>query len=308
MKNVLEKLNQHYQKENIVVTIIYDALDRIVAAKNRGEFVSALIDMWYKNETTMQNIRSKIFLRKDIYDREVNVSDKVKLKNYSVTIAWDYDQLFAMIWKRAIGISDAVKGLYEKMALKQISEVHGLGYIPAEDEEDNKRMLSVLIGVKMGSGNKASTYNWFQKRLSDTQGVIVPRSMIDIFAKAASKEMEPQKEGNQASGRSIIRPRCFEDVLPGVSEKRVIDLKEEFQEYARFFDSLKDTVQRSPVDEEALLEALRRCDFQNPMEEILNLINIGVLRRYQRKLSDPIRYHFPDIYLRGLGLQRSGMR
>ena len=232
----------------------------------------------------------------------------MKLKNYSVTIVWDYDQLFAMIWKRAISISNGVKRLYEKMALKQISEVHGLGYIPVEDEEDNKRMLSALIGVKMGSGNKASTYNWFQNRLSDTQGVIVPRSMIDIFAKAANREMGPQKEGNQAAGRSIIRPRCFEDVLPEVSEKRVIDLREEFQEYARFFDSLKDTVQRSPVDEETISEALRRCDFQNPMEEILNLISIGVLRRYQRKISDPIRYHFPDIYLRGLGLQRSGMR
>ncbi len=308
LKNVLEKINQHYQKESIVVTIIYDALDRIVAAKNRGEFVSALIDMWYKNEAAMQNIRSKIFLRKDIYDREVNVSDKVKLKNYSVTIAWDYDQLFAMIWKRAISISDTVRSLYEKIALKQINEVQGLGYIPAEDEEDNKRMLSAIIGLKMGSGNKASTYNWFKNRLSDTQGIIVPRSMIDIFAKAANKETKPQKEGNQATGKSIIRPRCFEDVLPEVSEKRVIDLKEEFQEYARFFDSLKDTVQRSPVDEKTLLEALERCDFLTPREEVLNLINIGVLRRYQRKTSDPIRYHFPDIYLRGLGLQRSGMK
>ena len=55
-----------------------------------------------------------------------------------------------------------------------------------EDEEDNKRMLSAIIGLKMGSGNKASTYNWFKNRLSDTQGVIVPRSMIDIFAKAAN--------------------------------------------------------------------------------------------------------------------------
>lgn len=308
LKKVLEKVNQYYREKNMVVTIIYDALDRIVATKSRGEFVSALIDMWYKNETAMQNIRSKIFLRKDIYDREVNVSDKVKLKNYSVTIAWDYDQLFAMIWKRAISISDTVKSLYEKATLKQISEVPGLGYIPATDEEDSRRMLSALIGVKMGSGNKASTYNWFRNRLSDTQGVIVPRSMIDIFAKAADKEIEPQKEGTQTIGRSIIRPRCFEDVLPEVSEKRVIDLKEEFREYADFFNSLKDTVQRSPVDEETLQDALRRCDFLNPMEEILNLINIGVLRRYQRKLSDPIRYHFPDIYLRGLGLQRSGMR
>ena len=84
-----------------------------------------------------------------------------------------------------------------------------------------------------------------------------------------------------------------------LSEKRVIDLKEEFIEYAKFFDSLKDTVQRSPVDEKVLNDALRHSGFQNPKEEILNLINIGVLKQYQRKITDSVRYHFPDIYLRG---------
>ena len=74
------------------------------------------------------------------------------------------------------------------------------------------------------------------------------------------------------------------------------------------FDDLKENVQRSPVDEDKLQEALRRCGFTNPMEEIKNLIDIGILRRYQRKVSDPIRYHFPDIYLQGLGLRRSGIR
>ena len=309
LKKVLGSVDRYYQEKNTVVTIIYDALDRIVAhGEQRKRLVSALVDMWYKNENTMQNIRSKIFLRKDIYDRDVIVPDKVKLKNYSVTIAWEYDQLFAMIWKRAISISGTVRRLYEKKIQKQVSEVPGLGYIPTANEEDNRGMLAALIGVKMGSGNKASTYNWFKNRLSDTQGTIVPRSMIDIFAKAADKEIQIQKEGYQTIGKSIIRPKCFEDMLPEVSEKRVIDLKEEFQEYAVFFDRLKDTVQRSPVEEATLSEALQKCGFQNPKEEISNLINIGVLRQYQRRLSDPIRYHFPDIYLRGLGLQRSGMR
>lgn len=308
LKIMLGKVDQYYHEKNKVVTIIYDALDRIVDTKSRGKFVSALVDMWYKNESSMQNIRSKIFLRKDIYDREVDVPDKVKLKNYSVTIAWDYDQLFAMIWKRAISASASVKNLYEKVALKQISEVFGLGCIPVADEGDNRKMLSVIIGVKMGGGNKASTYNWFKNRLSDTQGVIIPRSMIDIFAKAAARELKSQREGNQMAGKSFIRPRCFEDILPEVSEKRVIDLKEEFREYAAFFHSLKDTVQRSPVEEKLLQDTLQKCGFANPMEEIFNLINIGILRRYQRRPSDPIRYHFPDIYLRGLGLQRPGMK
>lgn len=54
--------------------------------RERSKLVSTLIDMWYGYESTVRNIRSKIFLRRDIYDREVVVADKVKLKNYSVVL------------------------------------------------------------------------------------------------------------------------------------------------------------------------------------------------------------------------------
>lgn len=308
LNRILKKINDKYASQNKVVTIIYDSLDRVVAPKNRPMFVSALIDMWYMNESTMQNIRSKIFIRKDIYDREVKVSDKVKLKNYSTTIGWEYDQLFGMIWKRAISKSKQTGILLERVTSKSFTESEGLGIIPNVTERENRDILSALIGVKMGNGNKASTYNWFRNRLADTQGVIVPRSIIDIFAKAAVKEDELRKGKAGVVSRSIIRPRCFEEVLPEVSEKRVTDMKEEFVEYARFLENLKDTVQRSPVDEKIFSEALVKAGFDNPREEIRNLINIGIVRQYQRKLSDPVRYHFPDIYLRGLGLQRSGMK
>ena len=308
LNRLLGKINAKYAAQNKVVTIIYDSLDRVVASKDRSSFVSALIDMWYMNESTLQNIRSKIFLRKDIYDREVNVSDKVKLKNYSTTIGWEYDQLFAMVWKRAMSKSKQTKVLFERITLKNFTEFEGLGIIPNVTEKENRDILASLIGVKMGSGNKASTYNWFRNRLADTQGNIVPRSMIDIFAKAAIREDELRKGKINSVSKSIIRPRCFEEVLPEVSEKRVTDIKEEFVEYAHFLEHLKDSVQRSPVDEQIFGEALVEAGFDNPREEIKNLINIGIVKRYQRKLSDPVRYHFPDIYLRGLGLQRAGMK
>ena len=183
----------------------------------------------------------------------------------------------------------------------------GLGVIPTVTERENRDILAALAGVKMGSGKKASTYNWFRNRLADTQGAIVPRSMIDIFAKAAKEEeLRNGKAGNMS--KSIIRPRCFEDVLPEVSEKRVTDIKEEFVEYASFLGNLKDTVQRSPVVEQIFSEVLMKEGFDNPRGEIKNLINIGIIKQYQRRLSDPVRYHYPDIYLRGLGLQRSGMK
>ena len=166
----------------------------------------------------------------------------------------------------------------------------------------------MLFRSTMGGAKKASTYNWFRNRLADTQGIIVPRSMLDIFAKASAKEMELRRTLLFTASKSIIRPKCFEDSLELVSKSRVYDLKEEYKEYLKFFDNLTDTVQRSPVEEELLCKALERAELNNPKEEIINLINIGILRPYQRRLADQVRYHFPDIYLKGLGLQRVGMR
>lgn len=305
---LLRKMNQQLEEKCIVVTIIYDALDRIVSPKDRSKLVSTLIDMWYRYEGAVQNVRSKIFLRQDIYDREVVVADKVKLKNYSVTLGWEYDQLFAMVWKRVINKSDQIKKFFNEIAPRTLVEYDGLGSIPIIGEEENRNLLAALIGSTMGGIKKAATYNWFRNRLADTQGIIVPRSMLDIFAKAASKEVEMRRSPASTVSKSIIRPRCFEDSLELVSKNRVYDLKEEYKEYSNFLDNLKDTVQRSPVEEELLCTALEKSGLKNPKAEITNLINIGILRPYQRRLSDPIRYHFPDIYLKGLGLQRAGMR
>ena len=307
LREVLTNINGYYEKKKKVVTIIYDALDRVVSTKDRGQFVSALIYMWYMNENTMHNIKSKIFLRKDIFDREVNIPDKVKLKNYSVTISWEYDQLFAMVWKRAISKNPEMKKLYEKVGGQKVKESPGVGYIPVLGESENREMLSALIGTNMGSGKKASTYNWFRNRLADTQGIIVPRSIIDIFVSAAGKEKELRAHEHDTSYKSVIRPRCFEDMLPSVSIKRVIDLKEEYNEYEEFFNKLQDSVQRTPVDEGNLIHALETAGFVNPRDEISKLIMIGIIKPYQRRMTDPMRYHFPDIYIKGLGLQRMGM-
>lgn len=308
LSQLLRAMNQQLRERNIVVTIIYDALDRVVQANERSKFVSALIEMWYRYEGSLQNIRSKIFLRQDIYDREVVVADKVKLKNYSVNLGWEYDQLFAMVWKRVINKSDEVKVFFDETAPRILLKDDGLGIIPIIGEKENRDLLAAIIGKTMGGIKKASTYNWFRNRLADTRGTIVPRSMLDIFAKAAAKEQELRRSGSVSTSKCVIRPRCFEDSLESVSRSRVDDLKEEYKEYQAFFAKLGELVQRSPIEESLLCEVLEASGADNPKEEIKNLIDVGIIRSYQRRQSDPVRYHFPDIYLKGLGLQRVGMR
>jgi hypothetical protein len=71
--------------------LIYDYLDKLISEDNgkRGEIIGSLLDVWRDIHVRYNNIRSKIFLRKDIFTREVNLTDKVKLDNHKAEITWN---------------------------------------------------------------------------------------------------------------------------------------------------------------------------------------------------------------------------
>ena len=95
-----------------------------------------------------------------------------------------------------------------------------------------------------------------------------------------------------------------------VSEDRMTDMSEEYTEYQQIFTNLRNYCSIFPADEETFYAALLRCGMEreNLKTAIDHLIEIGILKEYQRKKSDPIRYHIPDIYLKGMKLKRKGYR
>ena len=76
------------------------------------------------------------------------------------------------------------------------------------------------------------------------------------------------------------------------------------------FENLKNYCTVFPADEETLFTALLRCGIkeENLKTVVEHLKDIGILKEYQRKKKDPIRYHIPDIYLKGMKLKRTGYR
>ena len=82
LDKLLRKMNQKLQEKNITVIIIYDGLDKIILPEQRSKLLSALVGMWDRYYWSLKNVQAKIFLDQDIYEREVIVTDKVKLKNH----------------------------------------------------------------------------------------------------------------------------------------------------------------------------------------------------------------------------------
>lgn len=303
-------MNQCLENHNRTVIITYDSLDFCIDEEFRGSLISELIAFWTENNLRYRNLRTKIFLRYDIFKNEIDVTDKIKLNNYRSNIEWTYDYLLAMLWKRMMEADNDLKHLM-KSALERegysLTESPLVGIVPKPNEEINKIMLKVLAGEKMGKGNKAYTYNWIMNRLGDTNNKIVPRSIIKLFSTAARRELE-DLDTVYKDGFQIIKPRSLENSMAEVSEDRVTDLSEEYTEYRKIFVNLKNYCSIFPADEESFHAALVNCGVhkENLNAVIDHLIEIGIIKEYQRKKTDPVRYHFPDIYLKGMKLRRKG--
>lgn len=310
LSDLLEEVNGLLGKDSRTVIITYDSLDVCIDKEYRGGLISELIAFWAENNLRYKNLRAKIFLRNDIFKDEVTLTDKIKLNNYRSNIEWTYDHLLAMVWKRMLEANDDLKELMKQALEKEgyfLPESELVGIIPKPEEEMNKIMLRTLIGEKMGKGNKAYTYNWIFYRLRDTNDKIVPRSIIKLFSTAARHELSDIDTGNK-NGIEILKPRALENSVKEVSIDRVTDMGEEYQEYKQIFTNLGNFCRTFPADEEVLDHALVMCGIkENHLKTVINhLIEIGVFKEYQRKKSDPVRYHIPDIYLKGMELKRKG--
>jgi len=308
---ILNEVNTSLKEQNKTLIIVYDHLDAELPSENniRGKLISALLAFFYDNLNRLSNIKAKVFLRNDIFNREVNdITDKVKIQNYSVKINWEYNQLLNVIWKR----------IYEQNHNLSVfsgitfEEDNTLGSIPNfSTEKEHKIFLDKIFGKNMGGNNKAYPYNWVRLHIEDTNMQIHPRTLIKLFAESARLQKAEKVQPNDR----IIRSKNIELALQdSVSKHQVQELGEEYPELKDIFTNLSGKVGgRSPMNENDLLLALRGLGKEEPIDTISKLKDIGLLKDYKpysktKTDNEERRYHIPDLYLFGLIFTRKGTK
>jgi cellulose biosynthesis protein BcsQ len=311
LDEILLGVNKKLKALNKTLIIVYDHLDAVLPSENnvRGKLVSALLAFFYDNQERLSNINAKIFLRNDIFEREVNdITDKVKIQIYSVTIKWEYNQLLNIIWKR---IYEQNKNLIIFNETK-FDEIGILGSIPNFSTEiEHKEILDKIFGKNMGGNNKAYPYNWVRLHIEDTNYQIHPRTLIKLFAESARLQKVEKVQPNDR----IIRSKNIELALQdSVSKHQVQELGEEYPELKHIFTYLSGKVGgRSPMNENELLSALRGLGKEEPIDTVSKLKDIGLLKDYKpysktKTDNEERRYHIPDLYLFGLNFTRKGTK
>ncbi|AYL95823.1 P-loop ATPase, Sll1717 family [Mucilaginibacter celer] len=309
----IEKISVRLDSTKTFITVIYDYLDVLITDEKglRGRILSALLEVWRSLQTRQTRLSAKIFMRKDIFEREVELTDKVKLNNHISEINWEYNQLLNIVWKRLYQSGQSLP-LWITSNIEEKSETFtGLGIIPELQENDNRKFLSELLGEYMGGNNKAFPYNWILYHISDTKTRIQPRSLLNLFSQAASLQIEDK---DSQTRENLLRPKNMELAMDRVSQHRVQDIKEEYPKLKPIFDNLKNYRQQFPAEESALDDALNKLVNDNtnlsgiPIPDIKKTLEeIGVLYEYKfTPKNREKRFHIPDLYLIGMGLKRKG--
>ncbi|MBN2617366.1 MAG: AAA family ATPase [Spirochaetales bacterium] len=309
VEDFLIEFDNMLSREKETIYFVYDYLDIILSPENgmRGRYIGALISFWHDYQSRLKNIKAKIFLRNDIFNREiVTETDKIKILNQAMVIEWNYDQLLNVVWKRLLASydeSDELKKIFDEFKGSiDFSRKEKLGIIPNLSEQENRRLLEVLFGKYMGANNKAFPYNWIIYHTSDANKKMYPRSILTLFSSTGKKQLEDKKDTKYP-----LRPFNMEISMNKVSKDRVVDLSEEYPSLNKIFENLNSVVQNFPVTDTDLIEALKRLGVEDPVDTIKSLNEIGVIYPYKyssKKYGN--RYHIPDLYLLGMDLKRRG--
>jgi hypothetical protein len=306
--SLLDRCDKELLEKDKWAFVTYDELDKLCASdwESQTIILRGLIQFWSGHARRWQRLRPKIFLRKDLFERALAGTDVSKISAQRVELNWTVRGLYALLAKRLVN-QDALLKDYLREVLPDGKEYGELGWRPtAPREEEYRSMIEKMCGPYMGvNPKKGRTFLWIPKHLEDSNGRVLPRSMIRLFESAA----EMERDAPRAEWPRIIHYTALRGALDKVSVDRFNEIKEEFLWIEKVRMALKPLNIKVPAEKLELQRALDIDWSQEPntppergsygLLQFLGELGIFYIR------SDG-RVDVRDIFLDGLGLKRKG--
>ncbi|GAB6044620.1 hypothetical protein JCM11957_02180 [Caminibacter profundus] len=214
IENELNKIDKQLKIKDENLLITFDQLDFIVKPVNWPKAISPLIRWCVRNPYL--KIQPKLFLRKDLYEKLSNLTNKQSLRNRVIELEWDKDEIFAFFFKIVFGyeknrffqIMNFYKdniSEYKNITIGVINSIEKYAtdiyynQFPLEDYFI-KPLVEVFFGknVYLGPDDKkrkrfGSTYDWFYKNLQNADGTISIRPFLDLIENAIDNFLNSNK-------------------------------------------------------------------------------------------------------------------
>jgi hypothetical protein len=278
-----EELTKIISSHAIKIWLMLDRLDEVFPHRSEIEKkgLRGLLKASYN--LSNPNLRVKIFLRDDIIEylaSEGFTALTHVIDRCSSTMSWSKDELLHLITKR-ISSLEAFKNYYE-IDIKLIDT----------DKAYREALFYNIFPKKIG---KTATMDWIFSNCADSNNIVTPRDMIDLF-KFAKAEQLKQYRLNPREQENLIQRETFKKALDELSRhKKDTFLFAEFPHLKAQF--LKFEGNCSEYDQASIGEYLG-SDYPKILDD---LKSIGFIRYIPKSGT----YKIPVIWRKGLNIRRA---
>lgn len=258
----LSLIDLHLKKKDINLIITFDQLDFIVKPILWPNIISPLID--YCRSLNYVKIKPKLFLRRDLYKKLTNLTNKNLLDSKTINLEWSKDEIFAFFFK--IVFAYAKNEFFEVMKdyadvqpdiiesiIKKINQKNNYNQISL-DTNYIKSLVSTFFGKYPNTFSNKSikyeeTYSWFYTSLANADETISLRPFLDLIKYSIESFLEKGTDAYKPIlnpyfyNSNFNRKKCVEKYVEDLSnEEGNEDLKkimEHIRSSSRFPNNLK---------------------------------------------------------------------
>lgn len=300
LPDVLDILNEQQRNKNQTLWLLYDDLDEDFPDTDgvRQQALSGLFQLIQACDARrLTSIRFKIFIREDIWNR-LNFDNKSHFNGRDLFLKWTRVDFLRLALRQAMQSADF------KSLVDRSSPVEN---IDNANEETLNRALDLLWGIRRRTGDKAKyVYRWVYERLSDSNNTAFPRSLSALLQGAKEQELTYKGQTSvKAPTDRLLRPTSLEIGLEKASEERCDAIKQEYPELCQFFEALEG-VPALPTRQD-LENAWHKSvpEIYPDFDEFASFLTEIGLAKWRPKEN---RYGFPDIYVYGFKMIRTGTK
>ena len=309
LNDELIRFNTELRKQDRRLIITFDRLDNIVKPSLWNDIIAPLIKLCM--HFPHDNIRPKLFLRRDLFERLGNLTNKNSFKPRSIDLEWSRNEVYSFFLKVVFTFSEEKFYIFLGQELKEtlISEIkkkfnkkNVKNQLPLEDY-----LIEPVINTFFGESRIGKTaYEYLYRNIQNSDKTVNLRPFLDLLKSAIKEQKEKEKE-KRFRGKAIIGLRycTSSEVRKKAVERYLQDLwSEQGNELVKLFcedfanNEIPNMYKRSWLDEskfESLLGEIKNNhlneeaaksssinDFKQILiaNKIINPYMVGSKRRY----------------------------
>jgi MinD-like ATPase involved in chromosome partitioning or flagellar assembly len=324
----LTEINAKLKSEDKRLIVTFDQLDNIVKPFLWNDVISPLIKIAMR--FSYDYIQPKLFLRRDLYERLGNLTNKNSFSARAIDLEWSQNEIFSYFLKIVFSYSKENFFEFLERSLSNPALVNQIRKkLKTRDYEHNqlpldKHLIQPVINAFFGAPkpkkNRTSStaYEDLYRNIQSADKTVNLRPFIDLITNAIKEQEEQDSDKNYRKESILGLAYCTsKQVRKNAVVKYLEDLwNEKGNEFVRFFcldlanNKVNGTYKRNVLNEDAFDRLLEDIKSNNSDAEI---IKNGTLEEFKQilianKIITPYmvgsktRYGFAYLYTNYLGI------